>query len=334
MMAKKKLTMESIKRYLDGSTILITGGTGSFGRALTERILSISENAKIVIYSRDEYKQYLMKQDFREAVARNQLSFIIGDVRDWNRLIMACRSVDFIFHAAALKQVPTCEENIEECILTNINGAVNVRFAAEMSKVKKVVALSTDKAVQPVNLYGATKMVSDKVFTDMSATSETVFCIVRYGNVASSRGSVIPFFQKIKNKGTHLYPVTDPKMTRFWSSLSEAVSLALTALCDSSGGETYIAKLPSFRIIDLISAIDSQGQMDVVGIRPSEKLHEIMITQYDAPKTMDYGTYFVIYPTPELAHIGPGMQVPDMYSYSSDTNDDWLTVEEIRKKLE
>lgn len=326
--------MESIKTYLNGSTILITGGTGSFGRALTERILSISGNVKVIIYSRDEYKQYLMKQDFHEAVMRKQLLFIIGDVRDRNRLIMACRSVDYVFHAAALKQVPICEENIKECILTNITGAVNVRFAAEMLKVKKVVALSTDKAVQPVNLYGATKMVSDKVFTDMSSVSETVFCIVRYGNVASSRGSVIPFFQKIKSKGDHLYPVTDLNMTRFWISLSEAVSLALTALCDSSGGETYIAKLPSFRIVDLIRAIDSQGNINIVGIRPGEKLHEIMLTQYDAPKTVDYGTYYVVYPTPELAHTSSGTQVSDMSAYSSDTNNDWLTIEEIRKRLE
>jgi len=315
------------------STTLITGGTGSFGRHLAALILDSCESAKVVIYSRDEYKQYVMRQEFLSEVQKGRLRFVIGDVRNIDRLMAACQSVDYIFHAAALKQVPSCEENIEEAILTNIIGAINVKRAAERCGVRKVVALSTDKAVLPVNLYGATKMASDKIFTDLAQTANTICCIVRYGNVAFSRGSVIPYFLTIHNEGSHMYPVTDPQMTRFWITLSEAASLALIALCCSRGGETFVARIPSFSIVDLVTAIDPQADIVVTGIRPGEKLHETMITQYDAPKTVETDNCFIIYPTTELAQKSGYPPVAGSFSYSSNTNDRRLKVNEIGARL-
>lgn len=325
--------MDSMKTFFDKKTILITGGTGSFGHSFVNRLLILNPTVKVLIYSRDEYKQYLMAQEYKTDVEKGRLKFIIGDVRNKERLIYACRGVAYIVHAAALKQVPACEDNIEEAILTNITGALNVRCAAELSGVKKVVALSTDKAVQPVNLYGATKMVSDKVFTDMNDISNTVFCIVRYGNVASSRGSVIPLFLERFNSGLHEYPITDKRMTRFWIGLDDAVNMAINALVYSNGGETFVAKLPSFYITDLVKTIDPNGQIKVIGIRPGEKLDEMMITKYDAEKTVDFGAYYVIYPTVERARNSGKQTVPLDFEYSSGNNNQWLNVKDIAKLL-
>jgi FlaA1/EpsC-like NDP-sugar epimerase len=319
--------------FFDYTKTLITGGTGSFGHALVDYLLAVSTSAKIIVFSRDEYKQYIMKQQYPDAVRSNRLSFVIGDVRNRDRLILACRNVDFVFHAAALKQIPTCEDNVEEAILTNINGGINVRNAADFCHVKKVVALSTDKAVQPVNLYGATKMVSDKLFTDMTYCNNTVFCIVRYGNVAETRGSVIPLFKQIYSEGKHDYPVTDVRMTRFWISLSDAVKLAVTALKESCGGETFVAKLPSFRITDLITAIDPKGRISVIGIRPGEKIDELMITKNDAYKTVDYGNYYVIFASENAVHNCSEKLVPENFEYSSHKNTNRLTVETLRDFL-
>lgn len=329
----KEKTMKPNTSIFENTTTLITGGTGSFGKHLAEFILVSCESAKVVIYSRDEYKQYMMRQQFPIEVQKGRLKFVIGDVRNIDRLLHACQNVDYVFHAAAQKQVPSCENNIEEAILTNIIGAINVKRAAERFGVRKVVALSTDKAVLPANLYGATKKVSDRIFTDLTQESNTLSCIVRYGNVAFSRGSVIPYFLKLSSDGTHEFPVTDMHMTRFWITLSEAVSLAMIALCYSQGGETFVAKIPSFSIVDLVAAIDPCGEIAVTGIRPGEKLHETMITQYDAPKTVETDNCFIIYPTVELAHDSGYPPVADEFTYSSDTNANWLKVDEISARL-
>lgn len=326
-------TMNSFNTLLDNKTVLITGGTGSFGHAFVDRLLSLSSTVTIIIYSRDEYKQYLMTQEYQIYKNSKRLRFVIGDVRNRDTLVNACRGVDYIIHAAALKQVPTCEDNIQEAILTNINGALNVKYAAEANNIKKIVALSTDKAVQPINLYGATKMVSDKVFTDTSEETSMVSCIVRYGNVVSSRGSVIPFFMKRYKEGLHDYPITDIRMTRFWISLEEAVQMALIALKDAVGGETFVAKLPSFFITDLVKAIDPDGQIDIVGIRPGEKIDELMITKFDAEKTVDFGKYYVIYPTVKLAKSAGYPLVDREFEYSSNKNDCWLDIDEIKTLL-
>lgn len=325
--------MNSFNTLLDNKTVLITGGTGSFGHAFVDRILSLSSTVTIIIYSRDEYKQYLMAQEYQPYKESKRLRFVIGDVRNRDALANACRGVDYIIHAAALKQVPICEDNIQEAILTNINGALNVKYAAEINGIKRIVALSTDKAVQPINLYGATKMVSDKVFTDNDGEMSGVSCIVRYGNVASSRGSVIPFFIKRYKEGLHNYPITDVRMTRFWISLEDAVQMALIALKDTVGGEIFVAKLPSFFITDLVKAIDPDGIIEVVGIRPGEKIDELMITKFDAKKTVDFGKYYVIYPTVELAKSAGYPFVDREFEYSSNRNDHWLDIEEIKTLL-
>lgn len=325
--------MDLVEKFFDNTTILITGGTGSFGHAFVARILNISSTVKILIYSRDEYKQYIMAQKYPAMIKEGRLRFVIGDVRNKEKLISACRGVDYIVHAAALKQVPACENNIEETILTNINGALNVKKAAEVCGVKKVVALSTDKAVQPINLYGATKMISDKVFTDTSELSNTVCSIVRYGNVATSRGSIIPFFKERFAAGYHEYPITDVRMTRFWISLDDAVNMALIAMVDSCGGETFVAKLPSFYIVDLVKAIDQNGQINTIGIRPGEKIDEMMITKQDANKTVDFGKYYVIYPNTEAALKSGKKFVSADFEYSSNKNAQWLDVETIKELL-
>ena len=264
---------------LDGKTILITGGTGSFGKCFTKYVLKNSNPKKIIIYSRDEYKQFIMQNEFKEY--SDVLRFFIGDVRDKDRLYRAFKGVDYVIHAAALKQVPACEYNPNEAIKTNIHGAMNIIDAALDCGVKKVVALSTDKAVNPVNLYGGTKLVSDKLFIAANAYSgmnDINFSIVRYGNVAGSRGSIIPFFHKLIQDGKKELPITDYRMTRFWISLEEGVKLVLKALEDAKGGETFISKIPSFKITDLAKAMLPDCKMPEVGIRPGEKLHEIMVT--------------------------------------------------------
>ena len=323
---------------LNNKTILITGGTGSFGKCFTKYVLDHYEPKKIIIYSRDEFKQFLMANELKEYESR--LRFFIGDVRDKERLKRALEGVDYVIHAAALKQVPACEYNPNEAIKTNIHGAQNVIDAALDSNVKKVVALSTDKAVNPVNLYGGTKLVSDKLFVAANAytgTKDINFSIVRYGNVAGSRGSVIPFFHNIIKNGGKELPITDYRMTRFWISLTQGVELVIKALAESKGGETFIAKIPSFKITDLAKAILPNCTMREVGIREGEKLHEVMITKEDSPYTYEYENHFIIYPhmawwTPSKVVPG-GEAVTKGFEYSSGANRQWLSIEDLRRRL-
>lgn len=328
---------EEIK-MLNGKTVLITGGTGSFGHHFVDYVLQNYNPKKIIIYSRDEYKQFIMDNKYKEY--SDVLRFFIGDVRDEARLRMAMRGTDYVIHAAALKQVPACEYNPNEAIKTNVSGAMNVINAALESNVKKVVALSTDKAVNPINLYGGTKLVSDKLFCAANAYSGsngTRFAVVRYGNVAGSRGSVIPFFQNIINNGGNELPITDYRMTRFWISLEQGVELVIKALEEARGGETFISKIPSFRIIDLAQAMLPGCKMPEIGIREGEKLHEIMVTREDSLHTYEYREHFIIYPHynwwGEKDIIPGGKVVEPEFEYSSGNNTEWLDVEELKKKL-
>ncbi|MCI9416590.1 MAG: UDP-N-acetylglucosamine 4,6-dehydratase (inverting) [Eubacterium sp.] len=323
---------------LNGKTILVTGGTGSFGNAFTRYVLDHYEPKKIIIYSRDEYKQFVMTNQFKKY--QNKLRFFIGDVRDRERLYRAFDGVDYVVHAAALKQVPACEYNPMEAVKTNINGAMNIVDAALDCGVKRVVALSTDKAVNPINLYGGTKLVSDKLFIAANAyagTKDVCFSIVRYGNVAGSRGSVIPFFRNIAASGKDSLPITDYRMTRFWISLEEGVQLVIKALSEAKGGETFISKIPSFKITDLAQAILPGCSMPEVGIREGEKLHEVMITREDAMLAYEYEKHFIVYPhfewwSENRIQTG-GKKVEQGFEYSSGTNTQWLTVEEITERL-
>lgn len=324
---------------LEDKTILITGGTGSFGRCFTKYVMEHCHPKKVIIYSRDEFKQWTMQNEFREY--EDRLRFFIGDVRDIERLRRAFDGVDYVIHAAALKQVPACEYNPNEAIKTNIHGAMNVIEAALDTSVKKVVALSTDKAVNPVNLYGGTKLVSDKLFVAANAyvgNKDVNFSIVRYGNVAGSRGSIIPLFNSIiKNGGTAL-PITDLRMTRFWISLEQGVELVIKALEEAKGGETFISKIPSFKITDLAEAMLPGCEIKEVGIRPGEKLHEIMVTTEDSFTTYEYEKHFIVYPQmtwnnkqqPDTS----GKKVEEGFSYSSGNNTEWLSVEDIRALLQ
>lgn len=326
---------------LNNKTILVTGGTGSFGKCFTKYVLTHYNPKKIIIYSRDEYKQFIMQNEFKELNKKNQLRFFIGDVRDKERMQRAFEGVDYVVHAAALKQVPACEYNPGEAIKTNIHGAMNVIDAAlDAGTVKKVVALSTDKAVNPVNLYGGTKLVSDKLFIAANAyagAKDINFSIVRYGNVAGSRGSVIPFFQNIIKNGGKELPITDYRMTRFWISLQQGVELVIKALEEAVGGETFISKIPSFKITDLAQAMLPGCEMPEVGIREGEKLHEIMVTTEDSMTTYEYEKHFIVYPQmvwSENRRPNPtGKKVPEGFSYSSGNNTEWLTVEEIKELL-
>lgn len=323
---------------LNSKTILITGGTGSFGHHFVNYVLKHFRPKKIIIYSRDEFKQFIMDNNYAEQ--RDVLRYFIGDVRDEARLERAMKGVDYVIHAAALKQVPACEYNPNEAIKTNVNGAMNVINAALNCNVKKVVALSTDKAVNPINLYGGTKLVSDKLFCAANAYSAghgPVFSVVRYGNVAGSRGSVIPFFQNIIDSGGIELPITDFRMTRFWISLEQGVELVIKALEKSYGGEIFISKIPSFRIIDLAEAMLPGGKVKEVGIREGEKLHEIMITAEDSIQTYEYEKNYIIYPHYNWFDnkniISGGRPVIQGFEYSSGTNEVFLTAEELREKL-
>lgn len=319
-------------------TILITGGTGSFGHHFVDYVLQHYEPKKIIIYSRDEFKQFNMQNAYKSH--SSVLRFFIGDVRDKDRLRRAMNGVDYVIHAAALKQVPSCEYNPIEAIKTNIYGAVNVIDAALDTGVKKVVALSTDKSVSPINLYGSTKMVSDKLFCAANAYSGadgTTFAVVRYGNVAGSRGSVIPFFQNIIDNGGTELPVTDYRMTRFWISLEQGVKLVIKALEESRGGEVFISKIPSFKVVDLAEAMLPGGKTKEVGIREGEKLHEVMVPAEDSPHTYEYENHYIIYPNynwwAPSKLIPGGKPVEPGFIYSSGTNTQWLSVEELRERL-
>jgi UDP-N-acetylglucosamine 4,6-dehydratase/5-epimerase len=318
---------------LSGSRILVTGGTGSFGNAFVPMTLAKYNPAKIIIYSRDEMKQWEMAKKYGDDP---RVRFFIGDVRDRERLYRALDGVDYVVHAAATKIVPTAEYNPFECVKTNINGAMNLIDACIDKKVKRVVALSTDKASSPINLYGATKLASDKLFVagnSYAGGHDTRFAVVRYGNVMGSRGSVIPFFLSIKDKG--VLPITDERMTRFMISLEQGVELVWHAFDDMEGGEIYVKKIPSMKVTDLARTIAPEAKLEFVGIRPGEKLHEQMIGEEDAFHTFEYEEHFKILPaihnwTASEARIKDGKKVPPGFSYTSDNNGVWMTPEELR----
>ena len=323
---------------LNDKTILITGGTGSFGKKFTRRVLDEYNPKKIIIYSRDEYKQFLMQGQFQDHAKK--LRFFIGDVRDEKRLYRAFDGVDVVIHAAALKQVPAAEYNPIEAVKTNIHGAENIINAAIDKGVQKVIALSTDKAVNPVNLYGATKLVSDKLFISGNAyvgDKDTLFSVVRYGNVSGSRGSVIPFFKSLLDENKNVMPITDSRMTRFWITLDEAVDLVIKAIEEAKGGELYVKKCPSFKITDLARAMKKDCEFENVGIRPGEKLHEVMVTEEDSRTTYEYDDHYVIYPDfdwwENINNKSGGKKVEDRFRYSSDNNKEWLSVDKIRDLL-
>ncbi len=326
---------------LNGKVVLITGGTGSFGKKFIETILNrYPLVAKIIIYSRDELKQSDLKQKYPES-DYPQLRFFIGDVRDKDRIKRACEGVDVIIHAAAIKQVDTAEYNPTECIRTNIDGAENVIHAALDCGVKNVVALSTDKACAPINLYGATKLVSDKLFAaanNIKGSKDIRFSVVRYGNVMGSRGSVIPFFMNKKTDG--LLPITHKDMTRFNISLQSGVDMVMYALQHHLGGEIFVPKIPSYRILDVAAAIAPQCETRIVGIRPGEKLHEEMITDTDSLNTLDLGKYYAILPSVSLTYTEEdymshhkAAKVPFGFKYNSETNTEWESVSSLRKLI-
>jgi UDP-N-acetylglucosamine 4,6-dehydratase (inverting) len=325
---------------LNGKKILVTGGTGSFGKRFIERVFKeYPDVARVVVYSRDELKQYEMGLNFPEA-EYPQLRFFIGDVRDGDRLKRACEGIDIIVHAAALKHVPIAEYNPIECINTNIIGAENVVNAAFDCGVENVVALSTDKACAPINLYGATKLCSDKLFiaaNNMKGSRDLKFSVVRYGNVLGSRGSVVPFFLKQREKG--FLPITDEGMTRFNITLDEGVDMVMHAIGNSWGGELYVPKIPSYKILDVAEAVAPSAETRHVGIRPGEKLHEEMISETDAMNTYDCGKYYVIAPSMHVWDLNKWIntfnatKVEQGFRYNSGTNTDWLTVDELRKQI-
>lgn len=328
----------------NNKTILITGGTGSFGKQFIGEILDKYEFRRIIVFSRDEFKQDLMKKEFTIKYGKEKMDrirFFIGDIRDKERLMRAFKDVDIVIHAAAMKQVPACEYNPTEAIKTNISGAMNIIDAALDCGVEKVVALSTDKAVNPINLYGGTKLVSDKLFVSANAYSGkegTNFSVVRYGNVSGSRGSVIPFFKDMLDKGEKELPVTDERMTRFWMTLDKAVDLVMMAIEKMNGGETFVYKNPSYKVTDIVKAMAPDAKMKIIGIREGEKIHEVMITKDDSRYTYDYGDYYIIYPHFEWfdfdkAFKPGGVKIAEGFEYHSGENEDWLSVEDIKQLL-
>lgn len=327
-------------KITQSSSILVTGGTGSFGKKFVEMLLaSFPDIHRLVIYSRDELKQYEMALQFSDMQYRG-IRYFLGDVRDKQRLIRACEGIDIIVHAAALKQVPTAEYNPMECIKTNVLGAQNVIEAALDTGVKQVVALSTDKAAAPINLYGATKLCSDKLFiaaNNIKGKRDISFSVVRYGNVMGSRGSVIPFFLQQRHGG--VLPITDPQMTRFNITLEEGVKMVLWTIENGRGSEIFVPKIPSYKITDVATAIAPQAEQRVVGIRPGEKIHEEMITSSDSYNTWDLGYYYAILPSEvgdrlENYYCQTGaVKVPQGFSYNSGSNETFLTVEELRELI-
>jgi len=331
---------------LDGKVILVTGGTGSFGRRFVETVLTRYRPRKLIVYSRDELKQSEMQVELRERFHPETLAcmrFFLGDVRDRARLTLALRGVDIVIHAAALKQVPAAEYNPSECIATNVMGAENVVWACLANRVRQVIALSTDKACNPINLYGATKLASDKTFVaanNLSGDIGTRFSVVRYGNVVGSRGSVVPYFQRLLACGAQRLPVTDPRMTRFWITLQEGVDFVLSSLSIMRGGEVFVPKIPSMKITDLVQALRPGADIEVVGIRPGEKLHEMMISADDARCTAELGDRYAIEPAfveyarqPFRLNGGP-CAVPESFSYTSDTNTEWLSGPDLMAMVE
>ena len=321
---------------LSGKTILITGGTGSFGKKFTEIVLKKYSPKKIIIFSRDEYKQSEMAKKF--SIDKYPcIRYFLGDIRDKYRLLRAFENVDYVIHTAALKQVPALEYNPMEAVKTNILGSDNIIHAAIDAKVKKVIVLSTDKAVNPVNLYGATKLVSEKVFIAANAYAggKVKFSVVRYGNVVGSRGSIVPLFLSLKKKGIKEYPITDIKMTRFWITLERGVEFVLKALEESDGGEIFIPKIPSMKVIDLVKALDPDCKIKLIGIRPGEKINEVMISEEEARNTKLYNGIYIILPqffeTNNLHEkYKEWASVPEGFIYRSDKNDAWLSVDELK----
>jgi len=325
---------------LNDKNILITGGTGSFGKRCLKTILERYAPKRVVIYSRDELKQYEMQQVFNAPCMR----YFIGDVRDLQRLTQALQGVDFVIHAAALKQVPAAEYNPMECIKTNIHGAENVITAALASNVEKVIALSTDKAANPINLYGATKLASDKLFVaanNMAGGRRATFSVVRYGNVVGSRGSVVPLFKKLISEGAGALPITDERMTRFWITLQQGVDFVLRNFERMVGGEIFVPRIPSIRIVDLAKAMAPKLPFRNIGIRPGEKLHEIMCPADDSHLTLEFDDHYVIQPTIRFHNRGndyatnklreTGKTVPQGFEYNSGKNSHFLDIEEIRR---
>lgn len=325
---------------LSGSAILLTGGTGSFGNAFVDRVLADYDVGKVIIFSRDEQKQFQMEHRF-SGTQRDKLRFFLGDVRDAERLELAMSGVDYVIHAAALKHVPVAEYNPFECIKTNVHGAENVSTAARRAGVAKVVALSTDKAANPINIYGASKLASDKIFiaaNNLTGAHGTRYAVVRYGNVIGSRGSVIPFFKGLVAKGVDHIPITDPSMTRFAITLEQGVDFVLSSLRRMQGGEIFVPKIPSLSIMDLAETVAPDLPTRVIGVRPGEKLHELMITSDDARLTYDLGDRFLVTPSHPYwrrpdAPI-EGQAVAEDFSYTSNTNDEWVTGEELRRLVD
>ena len=321
---------------LKGKSVLITGGTGSFGHAFVPMTLEKFDPKRLVIYSRDEMKQWEMAKLYRND---ERVRFFIGDVRDKDRLSRALTGIDFVVHAAATKIVPTAEYNPFECVKTNVIGAMNLIDACIDQGVKRVVALSTDKASSPANLYGATKLTSDKLFiagNSYAGTGDTRFAVVRYGNVIGSRGSVIPFFLNVAKSG--VVPITDVRMTRFMITLQQGVELVWQAFSDMVGGEIYVKKIPSMLITEIARAVAPDARHDIVGIRPGEKLHEQMIGYEDAPHTFEYSDYYKILPaihnwSQDPGRINEGKRVPSDFTYSSDNNSDWMSIEGLQEWL-
>lgn len=324
----------------NNKSVLITGGTGSFGRMFAKRLLSEFKPSRVVIFSRDELKQHEMNLELNDS----RLRFFIGDIRDYSRIEFALRGVDLVVHAAALKQVPAAEYNPMECIKTNIYGAENLIRAAIEKNVQRVIALSTDKAANPINLYGATKLCSDKLFVagnNIVGGGGTRFSVVRYGNVVGSRGSVVPYFRKLVADGAKAIPITDLRMTRFWITLEQGVSFVLKSLERMRGGEIFVPRIPSIRIVDLAASIAPHLPVEVIGVRPGEKLHEIMCPEDDSHRTLEFKDHFVITPSIKFWSgegefstnaIGEnGKLVSDMFQYRSDTNPHFLGIDEIKK---
>lgn len=323
---------------LNNKTILVTGGTGSFGKRFTEIVLKEYQVKKLIIFSRDELKQFEMSQRWNPN--KYPVQYVLGDVRDKERLVSIFSGIDYVIHTAALKQVPAAEHNPSEYIKTNVMGAMNVIEASLLNNIKKVVALSTDKACNPINLYGATKLCSDKLFVAINThrgIDTTRFAVVRYGNVLGSRGSVVPFFKERSKTG--VLPITDPRMTRFWITLDQAVHFVIRTLELSKGGEIFVPRIPSMRIVDLAKAIALDCRLEIVGIRPGEKINESLIGEDDARNTIEYNECYIIQTNTEarrdlITNNGRGKQCADGFTYTSDNNSHWITVDELRQLIE